>query len=258
MAPSDMTDPVGEPAEIQSVSRAAQVLGLFGPLTPEVTAAEVAERLGLNRTTAYRYCTSLVAGGLLERGVDAGSFVPGGLLLQVGAFALGRRKVVDLAPPFLRGLSSRTRLTAVLSLWGSSGAVVTRVEEDSTRAALVTVRVGTQLPFDTAQAKVFLAWLRDQLSVARLLTNLPETQRHELEGELEQARRRGYVAAEAVDGTVALGAPVFDEHGICAAMAVVGTERSVSTGEDSSTVRAVVETARSLSKEMGAEYPATD
>lgn len=258
MAASDMTDPMGEPAEIQSVSRAAQILGLFGPQTPEVTAAEAAERLGLNRTTAHRYCTSLVAAGLLERGVEAGSYVPGGLLLQVGAFALGRRKVVDLAPPFLRGLSSRTHLTAVLSLWSASGAVVTRVEEDSAKTALVTVRVGTQLPLDTAQAKVFLAYRHDQLSVTRLLTNLPAATRRELEDELEVIRHRGYVAATDPDGIVALGAPVLDEHGICAAVAAVGTVRTVSTADDSATVRAVVETARALSKEMGAEHPATD
>jgi DNA-binding IclR family transcriptional regulator len=258
---SDMTDAMGsagEPAEIQSVSRAAQILRLFGPETPEITAAEAAERLGLNRTTAYRYCTSLVAAGLLDRGVDAGSFVPGGLLLQVGAFALGRRKVVDLAPPFLRALSARTHLTAVLSLWGSSGPVVTRVEEDSTRAALVTVRVGTQLDIDTAQAKVFLAYHRDQLSVGRLLSNLPATQREQIEGELDQVRARGRVAATDSAGIVAVAAPVLDEHGICAAVAAVGTDRTVSAADGSSTVRAVVETARALSKEMGAEHPASD
>lgn len=257
MAASDMTDPVVEPAEIQSVSRAAQVLGLFGPATPEITAAEAAERLGLNRTTAYRYCTSLVAAGLLERGVEAGSFVPGDLLLQVGAYALGRRKVVDLAPPFLRSLSTRARLTAVLSLWGSSGAVVTRVEEDSTRAALVTVRVGSQLAFDTAQAKVFLAYHRDQLAVARLMSNVPERQRDEVEGELEGVRARGWVGATDSAGIVALAAPVFDEHGICAAIAAVGTDRSAPTAAGSSVIREVLETARALSKEMGAEYPAS-
>jgi DNA-binding IclR family transcriptional regulator len=258
VAEIDAPDPAGEPAEIQSVSRAAQVLGLFAPETPEITATEAAERLGLNRTTAYRYCTSLVAAGLLERGMEAGSFVPGGLLLQVGAFALGRRKVVDLAPPFLRDLSARSHLTAVLSLWGSTGPVVTRVEEDSTRAALVTVRVGAQLAFDTAQAQVFLAYHRDQLAMGRLLTNLPSAERDRISGELEQVRQRGYAFATDTAGIVAVGAPVFDEYGICAAVAGVGTDRTVSTSADSSTVRAVLDTARALSKEMGAEHPATD
>lgn len=47
-----------------------------------------AERLDLNRTAAYRDCTSLVATGLLERSTEGG-YAPGGLLLQLGAFAIG-------------------------------------------------------------------------------------------------------------------------------------------------------------------------
>jgi DNA-binding IclR family transcriptional regulator len=256
---SDPTDGTAEPAEIQAVSRAAQILALFGPDTPELTAAEAAERLGLNRSTAYRYCTSLVAAGLLERGLGAGGFVPGGLLLQLGAFALGRRKVMDLATPYLRELSSGTHLTAVLSLWGSAGAVVSRVEEDPARTALVTVRVGTQLPLDAAQAKVFLAFLRDQLTVNRLLGNLPDVQRANLTTELEHVRATGHVAGVTADGIVAVAAPVLDEHGICATIAVIGTERAFGpSGDTTATAATVVGIARELSKEMGAEYPATD
>jgi DNA-binding IclR family transcriptional regulator len=70
--------------EIQAVDRAAQILRLFGPETPELTAGEAAERLELNRTTTYRYCTSLASSGLLERGTAPGTFVPGALLLQLG------------------------------------------------------------------------------------------------------------------------------------------------------------------------------
>ena len=145
----------------------------------------------------------------------------------------------------------------MLSLWGSTGPVVTRVEEDSTRAALVTVRVGAQLPFDTAQAQVFLAFHRDQLAMGRLLGNLPATERDRISGALEQVRQRGFASATDVAGIVAVGAPVFDEYGICAAVAGVGTDRTVSTSAESATVRAVLDTARALSKEMGAESTST-
>jgi DNA-binding IclR family transcriptional regulator len=250
---SELVDGGGEPAEIQAVSRAAQILGLFGPDVPELTAAEAAERLGLNRSTAYRYCTSLVAAGLLERGRQAGSFVPGGLLLQLGAFALGRRKVMDLAAPYLRTLCTATNLTAVLSLWGSAGAVVSRVEEASSRSSMVTVRVGTHLPLDTAQAKVFLAFLPDQLAVNRLLGNLPDAQRSALTDELDRIRVAGYAGAATADGIVVVGAPVRDEHGICATLAVVGTERSLSMTPDTTAVRTVLDIAGSLTKEMGGQ-----
>lgn len=65
--------------DIQAVSRTAQILTLFGPETPEVTVAEAAERLGLNRTTLHRYFVSLEAAGLLERTEERNSvFTPAG------------------------------------------------------------------------------------------------------------------------------------------------------------------------------------
>ncbi|CAL9328758.1 iron-containing alcohol dehydrogenase [Streptomyces sp. enrichment culture] len=122
------------------MSRVSQILSLFEPATPEVTAGEVAERLGLNRTTLYRYCTTLVAAGLLERSTEGGC-VPGSLLLQLGAFAIGHRRVVHLAPRHMRALSRVTRTSAVLGLWNLTGPVVSRVEEDVSAAVIVSVRV---------------------------------------------------------------------------------------------------------------------
>ena len=128
----------GTSFDIQSVSRVGQILGLFGPHTTELTALDVAEQLGLNRTTAYRYCTSLVTAGILERGRRRGGFVLGGLMLQLGIQALGRRRVVDVAPPYLAELSTATGMTAVLSLWGARGPVVALTQEDTSRTVVVT------------------------------------------------------------------------------------------------------------------------
>ena len=49
--------------DIQAVSRTAQILGLFGPETPELSVAETTRRLGLNRTTAHRYFSSMISSG---------------------------------------------------------------------------------------------------------------------------------------------------------------------------------------------------
>ncbi len=107
LASSDPID-VSEPpdnfvptADIRAVSRAAQVLNLFTPAQPEISATAVAQQLAMNRTTAYRYCMSLATAQLLER-LDNGHFAPGRILLQLGAFALGRRQVLDAAPRHMR------------------------------------------------------------------------------------------------------------------------------------------------------------
>jgi DNA-binding IclR family transcriptional regulator len=247
----------GDQADIQAVSRVSQILSLFDPATPLVTANMVAERLDLNRTTAYRYCTSLVAAGLLERNAEGG-YVPGGLLLQLGAFAIGHRRVVNLAPRHMRALSRATQTSVVLSLWGLTGPVVSRVEEDTSTIVLVSVRVGSHLPMDTAQSKIFLAYHADQLSMERLMANLPAQTRNELRAEVEHVRAVGHCSAMSTPGVVAVAAPVFDEYGICATLAIVGPDNTLSMSDDAPELRVVVDTARALTQELGGHYRPDD
>lgn len=248
----------GDQADIQAVSRVSQILALFEPATPELTAVEVAERLGLNRTTAYRYCTSLVAAGLLERTSERGGYIPGGLLLQLGAFALGRRRVVNLAPRHLQALSRSTQTTAVLSLWGLTGPVVSRVEEEVSTIVVVSVRVGSHLPLETAQSKLFLAFHADQLSMERLMANLTDEARARLRAEVEHVRAVGHCSAMSTPGVVAVAAPVFDEYGICASVAIVGPDNTLSMSDDTPELRVVIDTARELTRELGGRYRPDD
>ncbi|MDQ0772114.1 DNA-binding IclR family transcriptional regulator [Streptomyces aurantiacus] len=243
----------GDQADIQAVSRVSQILALFEPATPEVTAGQVAERLGLNRTTAYRYCTSLVAAGLLERS-PSGGYIPGGLLLQLGAFAVSHRRVMNLAPRHMQALSRATRSSAVLSLWGFTGPVVSRVEENIAAVVVVSVRVGSHLPLDAAQSKVFLAYHVDQLSMQRLTATLAGPARDELRADVERVRTVGHCSAMSTPGVVVVAAPVFDEYGICATVAVIGPDNTLSMSDDAPELRVVVDTARELTHELGGHY----
>ncbi len=242
--------------DIQAVSRVGQILGLFSVENPTTTVAEAAEQLGLNRSTTHRYFTSLVTAGLLERTREPSSFEPGGLLLQLGAAALARRRVLDIAPPFLRKLCQSTHLTTVISLWGSSGPVVSRTEEDNTRSVLVTVRVGTQLGLRSAQAKIFLTHLPDQLRVERLLGTLSADEREELDADLDEVRRTGLASDHLVDsGITALATGVFDEYGVCATIALVGTVRTLPLDEATAIREELIRTAGQITERMGGTDP---
>ena len=247
----------GDQADIQAVSRVSQILSLFEPATPEITTGEVAERLGLNRTTAYRYCTSLVAAGLLERSAEGG-YVPGGLLLQLGAFAIGHRRVVTLAPRHMQALSRATQTSVVLSLWGLTGPVVSRVEDNVSAIVVVSVRVGSHLPLDTAQSKVFLAYHSDQLTMERLMATLSGPGREELRAEVEHVRAIGHCAAMSTPGVVAVAAPIFDEYGICATIAIIGPDNTLSMSDDAPELQVVINTARELTQELGGHYSPDD
>ncbi|MFP5071906.1 IclR family transcriptional regulator [Pseudonocardia nantongensis] len=243
----------GASSEIQAVTRASQILALFRPDRPHLTVTTAATELGLNRTTTHRYFASLVSCGLLERGRDGVSFGPGGLLVQLGTFALGRRAVVDLAPAHLARLARATRLSAALSLWGSTGPVVTRVEEDGTSAVVVSVRVGHQLPADSAQNQVFLAFMDDRARAERLLDGDDG-----LAARVACVRRTGIATTHIAESDItAVGAPVFDEAGLCATVAVIGTARTLPVHAPHESHRALAEATYALGKELGGErhYP---
>jgi DNA-binding IclR family transcriptional regulator len=247
------TDAEGETSssDIQAVARVGQICALFGPHTTELTAADVAERLGLNRTTAYRYCASLVAAGILERGPRRGTFILGGLMLQLGIHALGRKRVVEIAPPYLADLSVAVRMTAVLSLRGTRGPVVALVEEDRSRTAVVTVRAGSQLDHTAAQTRVVLAYHPDPRAISLANENASPAQRAELEAAVYTARRTGYCIAQHSGGVFTAAAPVFDEYGITATIGLLGADPAADLGPESAIVRGLLSTTAALSSELG-------
>jgi DNA-binding IclR family transcriptional regulator len=246
--------------DIQAVSRTAQILTLFGPDTPEVTVAEAAERLGLNRTTLHRYFVSLEAAGLLERTEERNSvFTPGQVLLQLGAFAIGRRKVIRLATPHMRDLTRTTGLTVVLSLWGPSGPVVSHVEDDESHGTIVTVRVGSQLSLNAAQALVFLAFLPDQLTADRLLGTLPADQRIDVREQIAAIRERGMTEPILnARGISVLAAPVFGKAAICATLAFVGTAHLLPVDGSARASALLAEAAARVTVAMGGRTTASE
>jgi DNA-binding IclR family transcriptional regulator len=238
-------------SDIQAVARVGQICSLFGPHTTELTAADVAERLGLNRTTAYRYCASLATAGILERGPRRGTFILGALMVQLGIHALGRRRAVEIAPPYLAELSAALSMTSVLSLWGARGPIVALVQEDVSRSVVVTAHAGTQLDITAAQMRVFLAHHKDQFAIERITEGATAAERSELEAGIYAARRDGYSIVNHAGGLFGAAAPVFDEYGICATIGLIGAGQSTEFSPESPALARLLATAAALGAELG-------
>lgn len=251
------TDAAARPSgDIQAVSRTAQILALFGPARPTLTVVQGATLLGLNRTTTNRYFMSLTAAGLLERCPDQqASFQPSRLLYQLGAFALGKQQLTEIAPPVMRELSADAQLTVAVALWGASGPVVVHVEQHMNWGAAVTVRVGQQLASDAAQTQVFLAFLPDRFAVERLLGSVPGPQRDDLSERVEKVRVSGTGYAATPAGVAILAAPVFGAQGICATIALVGTTTVLAPGRAAREVEMLTAAAYRLTDLMGGSWP---
>jgi DNA-binding IclR family transcriptional regulator len=236
-------------SDIRAVARVGDICALFGPRIAELSAADVAERTGLNRTTAYRYCASMAAAGILKRGSRRGTFALGPLMLELGTLALGRQRVVEIAGPYLHKLSTAVRMTAVLSVRGVQEPVVALVEEDTSRMVVVTVHAGTKLDATAAQTRLFLAYGDDGSMMDRLTAGMSPAERAHLESEVYTARQRGFSFVRQSGGPFVVAAPVFDENALCATVAILGAG---DLPDLTPALERLQETATALSNELGA------
>ena len=231
-----------ERSSIQAIDRAANVLALLDQDTRRLTAPLVAERLGLNRTTAHRYLQSLQQAGFLS--ATAG---PGPLLDQLSALVSVRQQLITLAPSVMRQLSDATGLTSVLSFLGRTGAVVTLVEEPQQTSILLTVRVGTVLEVRSAQTRVLLAFRSDPRAVTRAHAGLTPAEAALERRALDEVRRHRLAWADLGRvGLASVAVPVLSTYDVQAAMALIGTTTMLHPSGSAERVHALQEAASAL------------
>lgn len=229
---------------IQAIDRAANILALLDQDTRNLTPALVAERLGLNRTTAHRYLQSLQRAGLLSA-----SLGPGPLLDQLSALVSVRQQILTFAPAVMRHLSDTTGVTTVLSILGRSGAVVTLVEEASQGTVVLTVRVGAVLELKAAQTRVLLAFQPDPSVVARAHGTLTAAEAAEERDTLMNVRRNRIAWADLHrEGLSSVAVPIFVGNDVPAAMALLGTTAMLgANAQAAERVQALEQAAQNLS-----------
>ncbi|MDX6485239.1 MAG: hypothetical protein QOF43_392, partial [Gaiellaceae bacterium] len=153
----------------QSVERAVRMLGFFSPEEPELTLAQLTQRLGTSKATAHRYTLALRGVGLLRFDSAAGLFSLGPRIVELAATALAGLRIVRIAGPTMERLVTELNETVVLSIWDGEQPTVVRVDDNTDRLVRIVVRTGARLPrVDSAQGKVFLAFGPDagELSAA--------------------------------------------------------------------------------------------
>ena len=228
-----MTQQISDPPVNQSVERAARMLELFSVDEPELTLAELTARTGLTKATAHRYATALRRAGLLR--TSHGVYSLGPRVVELAAAALAGLGVIRVAEPYMMRLVAETGQTTVLSVWDGEAPVVVRVAENRERLVRVVVTAGTRLPADSAQGKVFRAFLG------------PDG-----DPDLDSVRSNQLAAnAVVVEGVTAVAAPVFQGQEIVATLALVATSAAMDTEPHSAMAAALRDAAMGLSTELG-------
>ena len=218
----------------QAVLRAVRLLKSFTPGRPTRGLAELSRESGLNRSTAYRLLTALESEGLLEREAEGEGWRLGGVVVTLGATALGATDLRAAAHVELTGLARSTRETASLEVRAADSVVVLE-EAMGPHVVGTTPSVGERWPIHaTSTGKAILAHLPgpelDDLLGCTLpaLTPRTITDPAALRRDLVRVRERGYAAAveELEPGYVAVAAPVWGPGGRLVGALSVGGPRS--------------------------------
>lgn len=247
---------------IQAIERAMAILNAFSVEEPEMRVSDLAERLGLHKSTVHRFLVNLEQAGLVERTSRTGRYRLGMRLFELGSLVARRMDLWDEALPFLEGLVRDTGETGHLAILDGGEAIyIERVE--ARRALRVPSAVGRGYPAHaTNLGKVLLAHLDPELLETLIVERgLPGFTPHtitdagRLRAELADIRERGYAVdnEEYDEGLRCIGAPVSDHHGrVVAAIGIGGPVTRVTPVRIEELAEVVMAAARGLSHRLGA------
>jgi DNA-binding IclR family transcriptional regulator len=249
MDAAEAGDAVAAPT-IQTVQRAALILGSFTVSKPHLSLNEITSRLGASKATAHRYTKALRAANLLRYDERTALYSLGPQVLTLSASARAGLPIVSAAEPHMERLVNEIGETVVLSVWDGESPTVIRSADNTDHLVRISVRTGSRLDkTDSAQGRVFCTYLPPEQvpGLTRLLRKNPE-----LRAELDSIREHGLsVNSPASNGVRTIAAPIFERSAIIAAMAIVGTTVSVPDDVHSSMAKALLATTAALSQQLG-------
>jgi DNA-binding IclR family transcriptional regulator len=224
-----------------------------------LSAVEVNERLGVARSTAYRYLQSLTQSGFLE-GSEAG-YRLGRRVMELARLARRGLGLSEVARPVMRALAGEVRETVLLTKLAGSLVICLEREEVIDRAVRISYERGQLLPANAgAAAHVLLAWLPDAevtaIAEAAPLPRFTETTVttiRELRERLRDTAAQGYAIsrAELDPDVLGIAAPVRDEDGgVLAAISIAAVASRVTDRQVPPIVDAVRAAAADISAEL--------
>jgi len=206
----------------KSLRKALSVLKCFNFQQLELSGAEIARKLGMHRTSAYRILAVLAEEGLIERNETKEKYSIGPGLFVLGSLYLNSTSLVRAAEPVLAKLNEMTNELVSMAILDKRDAVYIMVEE-SKHPVGYSRRVGSVFPaYSTAMGRALLSEMEDAeidrlYPEEKLLALTPKTisTKTELKSRLEQIRKTGvsFESGGAIENVEGIASPVRDANG---------------------------------------------
>jgi len=218
---------------VRCVDRALDILLCFTREDPARTMTQIAETVGMSKTTVHRLLATLEHKRFLTRDKATGVYRLAFRFIEMASLALQDVELNRWAHPYLKDLSAKYGETVDLSILDGTRVMYLEVIESSQRVKLAAA-VGQRLPaFFTASGKALLAFVPEEQLEKILAENLANhngekaslPSLEEAKKDLRLVAERGYAISEQEyeDQINAVAAPIFDaERRAIASIAIVG------------------------------------
>ena len=266
-------------AGIQSVEVGFELLNALSEAPGALMLRDLAAAAGMSAAKAHRYLVSFQRMGLVVQDPVSTRYDLGPAALRLGLASLSRIDAVKLARERVDSLINETGHTLAIAVWGNQGPTMVHWIE-APQTVPVTLRLGDVMPLLTsATGRCFAAFmgsegrdaqriapmLRDELTRLKKLprsglplVDVPHTLA-QVQALLDETRRHGLarVVHSLLPGVGGFCAPVFDAQGrLALGLVVLGSVATLDTEWSGAPARAVLESARQLSADLGHRPPA--
>ena len=248
--------------DVQSVRRAFDILSAFSQDHPQLSVAEIAQRVHLNRTTVHRLVATLEAAGMVRRNPSTQKYTLSARVLQLADVFMQQSDLRSVALPAMTDLRDRANETVALHVREGNCRIVIAQVGANRDVRHMYRNVGQPIALHLgAPGKVMLAYASPQEIAAYVAQGpLEERTPHSvtdpdtLVKELRTIAEQGYAVSweERTLGVVSLAVPIFDVTGAAiASVNVSGPSQRIREEEISEFVPMVKETGREISTGIG-------
>jgi DNA-binding IclR family transcriptional regulator len=232
--------------QVRAVQRALKILYSFSREKQEFSLGEMAELLGVHKSTALRLLSTLESERFVSHDPVSGAYRLGVATVELGGVYLAGIPVEQLAFPYLQQLATDTGLTTNLGILDGTSVIVLASVEGT---ELFAVRSSTGVRNRLAQSSIGKAIIAD-MSDDELRALYGKNQRLvEIAGE---TRKRGFATddEETAPGIRCVGVSICSARGTArAGLSISGLVTNL--GDDE--VRALAERLKATAAEIGRE-----
>jgi IclR family KDG regulon transcriptional repressor len=245
---------------VRSVERAMDILACFEDAHPEMGIIEIAQAVGLNKTTAYRIATTLLEAGYIERGSDGVKYRLGLRLADLGYRFIRSLDLRREAYPVMFQLVQRFGEACDLGVFDRGEVFIIEYVKGNQTLAIADA-IGMHLPaYCTASGKLFLAYLPGHELESTLSHPLIAYTEHtlvkpeELLQDFERIHQLGYAVddEEHAIGERAVAAPIRNSEGkVVATLGIPGPASRITPDRTAEMGEALREYANAISRRLG-------